>query len=150
MNERSLTADDLARAVFSAADSIGAAVPRDQTTRMVNEVTRLCGDRRIVGFADASVAGTDGYIFTIVGDEANLIRWENELEITFLGNLPGLHYQERTSAIGGMVGFEGDPRIQIEIEHERLHGVVVIRAEQWRAGFIEPLREVLRRWVVSG
>ena len=149
MTVRPLTADDLARAVFSAADTAGTAVPREQTKRMVNEVTGLCGDRAIVAFADASISGVDGYIFAVVGAEAYLVRWVNELEIAFLGKLPGLRYRERTSAIRGMIGFEGDLRLEIEIEHERVGGPLVIRAEQWRVGLIEPLREVLRRWVAE-
>jgi hypothetical protein len=63
--------------------------------------------------------------------------------------LAGLHYRERTSAIGGMTGFEGELRLETELEHDRLLGVVVIQAEDWSVGPVEPLRGALRRWAAA-
>jgi hypothetical protein len=64
--------------------------------------------------------------------------------------LPGLRYRERRSAIGGVIGFAGEPRLTIEIEHERLPGLVVIDAkEAWRVALVEPLTVAFRRWVAE-
>jgi hypothetical protein len=73
---RLICADDLARAVFSAAESSGTPVPRAEGKRMVDDVHTLCAAGEISGFADAAVATTAGYIFAIVAEQAYLLRWE--------------------------------------------------------------------------
>lgn len=60
----------------------------------------ICAGSEIVGFADASAVGTGGYIFAIVGEQAYLLQWHDGLEVTFRGQLTGLKYLERTSALG--------------------------------------------------
>jgi hypothetical protein len=142
------TSEDLARAVFSAGDSAGRPIPREQTRALVNEVARLCGDRRIVGFIDATVGGATGYVFAVIADGGYLLQWEAEaLETTFLGSLPGLQYVERTRGIGGTEGFEGERWLRIEVAHARLPGPLAIEVPDWQMADIGELRATLRSWV---
>lgn len=147
MAERGPTSDDIARAVFTGAEQIGAPVPREQSARLIGEMRRLCGDRRIVGFTGATVGDAAGYVFTIVEEEALLARWDgNALEVTFLGPMSSLVYRERTKALGGMPNYEGEPWVAVEIEHERLPGQLRFEAGDWSVTLISELRETLRRW----
>ena len=45
----------------------------------------------------------DGYVFTIVEEEALLARWDNDaLEVAFLGAMRGLVYRERIPLRDGL------------------------------------------------
>jgi hypothetical protein len=122
-------------------------VPHEQTGWVVAELRRLVDDRPIDGFVDVEVDGAGGYILAIVGGHAYLIRWSgNDLEVTFLGQLQGLHYRELSHGRGAMVQYEGEPVIRIEIRHPALSGVLLLELDDWRVSENGPLRSILREW----
>lgn len=148
--ERESTSDDIARAVFAAAEGTGEPVPLDQSARLVGEIGRLCGQRHIVGFTAATVGSAAGYVFTIIGEEAYLVRWESDaLEVTFLGAMRGFVYREWTKALGGMPNYEGEPWVAVAIEHESLPGEIRFEARDWSVTLISELRQTLRRWTAA-
>lgn len=147
MSERRPTSADIARAVFAAAEESGERVPDDQVTRAAGEIDALVGSRDIQGFATAIVNGGDQIVLAVIGDEGYLLRFsEGLLRIQFLGNLPGLRYEEHLKAIGGMRGFAGEPWVRLQLEHERLPGRLTIEAEDWSVSLLEALRASFRSW----
>ncbi len=147
MSERRPRSADIARAVFAAVEASGEQVPEGEVTRAAGEVEALVGSRDIHGFATATVDGGDRIVIAVIGDEGCLLRFsEGLLRIQFLGNLPGLRYEEHLKAIGGMRGFAGEPWVRLQLEHERLPGRLTIEAEDWSVSLLEGLRASFRSW----
>lgn len=143
----SIPSDDIARAVLANAKEEGVDVPRDQFTRLQGEIARLCDGHEIGGYTRATLDGASPTVFAIVDNEGYLLRWADDaLAVTWLGRLPRLRYVERTRAIGGQLGFEGDPLVQLELQHERLPGKLIIEAERWLAPELNTIRVTLRSW----
>jgi hypothetical protein len=144
---RQVTTDDIARAVFVAAEEDGEPVPDLQSRRLVAEIEALTSEREIHGFATATADGGGRFVIALIGDEGYLLRFsEGLLRITFLGNLPGLRYEEHFKAIGGMRGFAGEPWVRLQLEHERLPDRLTIEAEDWSVSLLEALRASFRSW----
>lgn len=147
MSARRVTTDDIARAVFVAAEEDAEPVPDVQGRRLVAEIEALTGEREIQGFAIATADGGGRFVIAVIGEEAYLLRFnEGVLRVTFLGNLPGLRYEEHVKAIGAIRGFAGEPWVRLQLEHERLPGRLTIEAEDWRVSLLEGLRTSLRSW----
>jgi hypothetical protein len=144
---RAHTGEDLARAVFAAATDAGGPVPMEQTSWVAHEIARLVGDNEIVAVSAVAVGGASGYVFAIFGEASYLLRWkENDLEISFLAQRRGLKYRELSRGLGDMQGFEGEPWLRVEFEHELLPATVSLEAREWQVGEIRELRETLRSW----
>jgi|SRR5581483_8467582 len=147
MSARQVTTDDIARAVFVAAEEDGEPVPDLQSRRLVAEIEALTGARKIQGFATATADDGGRFVVAVIGEEAYLLRFnEGVLRVTFLGNLPGLHYEEHLKAIGAIRGFAGEAWVRLELAHERLPGRLTIEAEDWSVSLLEGLRESFRSW----
>jgi hypothetical protein len=150
MSERQPTTDDVARAVFAAAAESGEPVPNDQSARLIGEIEALTGSQEIQGFAIATVDDDERSVIVVMNDEGCLLRFKGGvLRVTFLGNLPGLHYEEHLKAIGGMPGYPGHPWVRLLLEHERLPGRLTIEAEDWRVSLLDRLRASFRGWAAA-
>jgi hypothetical protein len=125
----------------------GKDVPQEQSRWLMNEIGRLVGDTEILGFYSAEVGRDPDYVFSIIGEAAYLLRWDGDnLEIIFLGELAKLKYKERGRTVGGVVGFEGEPWLRIEIEHDLLPAPMAMEASDWQLSRLRPLQLKLRSW----
>lgn len=150
MSERQPTSDDMVRAVFVAAEEDGERVPGDQVTRVVGEIEALVANGAIQGFATATTDEGERNVISVIAEDGYLLRFKGgALRVTFLGRLPGLHYEEQLKAIGGMQGYPGQPWVRLVLEHERLPGRLTIEAEDWSVSLLDGLRASLRRWATE-